>query len=93
VNEAMHMGIPCLVSNRVGCQRDLVTHGETGWVFDSEDPRALAGALSAAFAELGSAQRREQVQKAILHRMAGYTYAKTTDGLLAALAASRPGPS
>jgi len=92
VNEAMHMGIPCLVSNRVGCQRDLVTHGETGWVFDSEYPRALAAALSAAFAELGSAQRREQVQRAILHRMAGYTYAKTTDGLLTALAASRPGP-
>jgi len=88
VNEAMHMGIPCLVSNRVGCQRDLVTQGETGWVFESEDPRALAGALTGALADLGSAQRREQVQRAIRHRMAGYTYAKTTDGLLAALAAS-----
>jgi glycosyltransferase involved in cell wall biosynthesis len=90
VNEAMHMGVPCLVSDRVGCQRDLVTHGETGWVFECGDPRALAGALSQAFAELGSAQRREEIQRAIRHRMAGYTYEKTTDGLLAALAASRP---
>ena len=24
VNEAMHMGLPCLVSDRVGCQQDLV---------------------------------------------------------------------
>jgi len=30
VNEAMHMGAPCLVSDRVGCQRDLVLDGETG---------------------------------------------------------------
>ena len=28
VNEAMHMGVPCLVSDRVGCQRDLVTDGD-----------------------------------------------------------------
>ena len=90
VNEAMHMGIPCLVSNRVGCQRDLVTPGETGWVFDADDPRALARTLSLALAELGSAQRREQIGRAIRHRIAGYTYAKTTDGLLAALAASPP---
>lgn len=89
VNEAMHMGIPCLVSNRVGCQRDLVTSGETGWVFDSGDPQAMARTLSAAFAELGSAQRREQILRGIRHRIAGYTYAKTTDGLLAALAALR----
>ena len=25
VNEAMHMGVPCLVSDRVGCQQDLVS--------------------------------------------------------------------
>jgi len=35
VNEAMNMGVPCMVSQRVGCQRDLVIPGETGWVFDS----------------------------------------------------------
>ena len=89
VNEAMHMGVPCLVSDRVGCQRDLVTHGETGWVFDSADPKALARSLSAALADLGSAQRRDEIGRAVDSRMSGYTYAKTTDGLLAALAASR----
>jgi len=87
VNEAMHMGVPCLVSDRVGCQRDLVTHRETGWVFKSADPRALARALSEALADLGSAKRREEIRRGIDRRMAGYTYAKATDGLLAALAA------
>jgi len=90
VNEAMHMGVPCLVSDKVGCQRDLVTHAETGWVFDSTDPRALGRALSGALAELRSAQRREEVRRGVEHRIAGYTYAKTTEGLLAALAAPRP---
>jgi glycosyltransferase involved in cell wall biosynthesis len=87
VNEAMHMGVPCLVSDRVGCQRDLVTHGETGWVFDSSHPGTLERTLAEALAELGSAPRRETIRAAIDRRMEGYTYAKTTDGLLAALAA------
>ena len=44
VNEAMRMGIPCLVSERVGCQRDLVTPvASSGWVFDSSDPEASLG--------------------------------------------------
>jgi glycosyltransferase involved in cell wall biosynthesis len=83
----MHMGVPCLVSDRVGCQRDLVTRGETGWVFDPADPRALARALSEALADLGSPGRRDEMRRAIDRRMSGYTYAKTTDGLLAAIAA------
>jgi glycosyltransferase involved in cell wall biosynthesis len=41
VNEAMHMGVPALVSDLVGCQRDLVTEGETGWVFSAGTPDTL----------------------------------------------------
>jgi glycosyltransferase involved in cell wall biosynthesis len=87
VNEAMQMGVPCLVSDRVGCQRDLVTHGETGWVFDPGDAGALARTLSGALAELGSARRREEIRGSVERRISGYTYAETTGGLLAALAA------
>jgi glycosyltransferase involved in cell wall biosynthesis len=87
VNEAMHMGVPCLVSSRVGCQLDLVTHGETGWVFDPADPRAMGEGLSLALAELGNPSRREEIRQAVDRRIAGYTYSKTTDGLLRALAA------
>jgi glycosyltransferase involved in cell wall biosynthesis len=90
VNEAMFMGVPCLVSDLVGCQRDLVTHGETGWVFDPRDPQALGRTLSAALAELESPLRKEQILAAIDLRMSGYTYEKTSDGLMAALASLRP---
>jgi glycosyltransferase involved in cell wall biosynthesis len=85
VNEAMDMGLPCLVSSRVGCQRDLVTQGETGWVFDSDDPSSLARTLRSALTELGSSARRSELRAAIGRRIAGYSYEKTTDGLLAAL--------
>ena len=87
VNEAMHMGIPCLVSNRVGCQRDLVQPGETGWVFDAERPDELAATLGGALDDASSPSRREPMREAVLRRISGYTYAQTTDGLLAALAA------
>lgn len=85
VNEAMHMGLPCLVSDRVGCQQDLVTDGETGWVFPSTDPARLSESLEAALAADLSAFRPR-----VARRIAGYTYRQTTDGLLAALASLHP---
>jgi glycosyltransferase involved in cell wall biosynthesis len=87
VNEAMHMGVPCLVSNRVGCQRDLVTHGETGWVFDPARAGALRTALSEALGDLDSVPRKEEIARAVEARISGYTYRQTTEGLAAAIAA------
>lgn len=84
VNEAMHLGVPCLVSDVVGCQRDLVTPGETGWVFTAEDESALAEALRSLLrAPAGELRRLGDNARA---RVSGYTYRQTSDGLLAALA-------
>jgi glycosyltransferase involved in cell wall biosynthesis len=87
VNEAMLMGVPCLVSNRVGCQRDLVTDGESGWVFDPEDPAALKAALARAISDIRSTEHRERIRQTVARRIAGYSYEKSTDGLLEAVAA------
>jgi glycosyltransferase involved in cell wall biosynthesis len=46
VNEAMHFGLPCIVSDRVGCRRDLVEPGVTGFVFSSGDAGSLRDSLS-----------------------------------------------
>ena len=89
VNEAMHMGVPCLVSDRVGCQRDLVTHGETGWVFPVGKAGALDRALAGAFDDLDSPRRLEEIKKSVQLRIAGYTYRQATEGLVAALATLR----
>jgi len=45
VNEAMACSVPVVVSNRVGCAEDLVSHGETGYLFDPDSPDQLANAL------------------------------------------------
>ncbi len=85
VNEAMLMGTPCIVSTRVGCQRDLVTQSETGWVFDAADPSDLRRALSDALRDIGIPACKVAIKKAVESRIAGYTYAQTTNGLLSAL--------
>jgi glycosyltransferase involved in cell wall biosynthesis len=45
VNEVMSTGLPCVVSDRVGCAPDLVKSGETGEVFRMGDVADLAAAL------------------------------------------------
>jgi glycosyltransferase involved in cell wall biosynthesis len=87
VNEAMHLGVPCLVSDVVGCQCDLVTDGDTGWVFRAGDSAHLTEKLGEA---LGALARDAAGYKArVAKRIAGYTYAQTTEGLLRAVAAIR----
>jgi glycosyltransferase involved in cell wall biosynthesis len=86
VNEAMHMGVPCIVSDKVGCQLDLVTRRETGWVFESSDPTALERTLSGALEEVGSPTRKSEIRKAVEERIAGFNYEQTTNGLLKAIA-------
>jgi glycosyltransferase involved in cell wall biosynthesis len=86
VNEAMQLGRPCLVSDRVGCQQDLVTDGETGWVFRADDPVHLREKLAAALAA-----DLDTFRPQVARRIAGYTYAAAGAGLLGALAAAVPG--
>jgi glycosyltransferase involved in cell wall biosynthesis len=88
VNEAMHMGRPCLVSDVVGCQRDLVTDGETGWVFRADDSAHLTAKLNEAL----DALRRDApgFRHRAAARIAGYTYLQTSEGLLRAVTAVVP---
>jgi glycosyltransferase involved in cell wall biosynthesis len=85
VNEAMHMGIPCLVSDRVGCQRDLVTPGQTGWVFRSDSAEDLSLQLAAALAAVADPAAEEKLRRNVSARIAGYTYANAAKGLLSAI--------
>lgn len=80
VNEAMSLGIPCIVSNRVGCQADLVTHDETGWVFEAAVPGALRSCL-----ELALSRDPAPFRERALRRVAAYSYAAAAEGLQAAV--------
>src|SRR2546430_3298455 len=46
VNEAMAAGRPVVVSDQVGCARDLVQNGLNGFIFPVGDVEALAHALT-----------------------------------------------
>ena len=85
VNEALHMGVPALVSDRVGCQADLVSEGETGWVFRADDTESLRDTLARALDAVAAPSTRARLRASAAARIARYTYADTTAGLLAAL--------
>ena len=87
VNEAMHMGVPALVSDRVGCQRDLVSLGETGWVFRHDDPADLRTQLDAALDTLRDPVAAAALREKMRGRIAGFTYAQAAAGLKSALTA------
>ncbi len=84
INEAMHLGLPCLVSDVVGCQRDLVIPGKTGWVFPADNFSALAATLSTALRT--TPEEMQRFSQAATETMKGYTYQQTSAGLLEALA-------
>ena len=88
VNEAMHLGVPCLVSDLVGCQRDLVHPGETGWVFPGKSSAALPETLQAALHT--PAHEIVRLGQNAISRVSCFTYQQTSDGLLQALASLPP---
>lgn len=45
VNEAMIMGLPVIVSSKVGCRKDLVGQGENGFIFEDGDEAGLIQAM------------------------------------------------
>jgi glycosyltransferase involved in cell wall biosynthesis len=45
VNEAMQFGLPVVASSRVGCRRDLIIEGKTGFTFPVGDADSLAGII------------------------------------------------
>jgi glycosyltransferase involved in cell wall biosynthesis len=45
VNEALHHGVPCVISDSVGCGVDLIEHGITGEITATGDARSLAAGI------------------------------------------------
>jgi glycosyltransferase involved in cell wall biosynthesis len=82
VNEAMCMGRPVIVSDHVGCARDLVASDETGLVFPAGSVAALADALRDA---LSDPARLRQWGERGRERIRAYSYREATAGLVAAL--------
>lgn len=67
VNEALHHGLPCIVSQAVGCAPDLVKHGVTGNVFLTEDIGSLAQAIENSLLLCQKPKFRRQCQLLVNH--------------------------
>jgi glycosyltransferase involved in cell wall biosynthesis len=85
VNEAMNFDLPIVVSDRVGCAADLVTHGENGFVVPHDNREAMAAALASL---VESPELRARLGAASGERIRAWSYAHTAEGILDAIAAA-----
>ncbi len=78
VNEALLHGLPCIVSDTVGCQPDLVLPGDTGEVCAAGDASSLAEALQRLWQRL---KHSPQLADVCRQRVAGYSVARAAEGI------------
>jgi len=77
VNEALHHGLPCVVSDAVGCAPDLIEPGGTGEVAATGSVESLAAALHRALILVG----RPDIRARCRERVSGYTVGKAAAGI------------
>ena len=82
VNEAMLCNCPVIASDRVGAVRDLITHGETGYVYPCGDTNALATLLQNV---LSNPAELQSVQQSALQRIQTWTPQASADALVQAV--------
>jgi glycosyltransferase involved in cell wall biosynthesis len=84
INEALCLKRPVIVSDHVGCSRDLVEQGKSGLIFRARDVDALTAALRDALSDRERLIRWGETGNGIVAR---YDYANATAGLEAAFLA------
>jgi len=77
VNEALHHGLPCVVSKAVGCQPDLIIPGRTGETFETNSTDSLAAAIVKVLALVGQSDIRDTCRE----RVSGYTVERAAEGI------------
>lgn len=82
VNEVMTGGIPCIVSDKVGCHSDLIEEGKTGYVFKSDSQKELTKKLEAYIEKKLSGH---DFRTDVLTIIENYSIANTVVGYLTAL--------
>lgn len=82
VNDALHHGLPCVVSDAVGCALDLVESGVTGEVFEAGSEESLVRAIVRALPLTDTAETRAKCRE----KVGGYTIPKAAEGIAQAFA-------
>ena len=77
VNEALHHGVPCVVSDAVGCARDLIEEGRTGAIATAGSPESLADAIVRTAGRLSGPGVRSDCRK----KVSDFSVLKAADGI------------
>jgi glycosyltransferase involved in cell wall biosynthesis len=77
VNEALHHGLPCVVSDQVGCAPDLVVPQATGERF----PAGCRGSLTAALWRVTCLVGRADVRECCRRQVAAYSVRAAAEGI------------
>ena len=88
INEVMNAARPVIVSDQVGCHKDLVQNGINGRVIPAHDISALAESLQTILANPTAAQEMGQASLRIIN---DYSFEQNVAGLRQALNAVTPG--
>jgi glycosyltransferase involved in cell wall biosynthesis len=82
VNDALHHGLPCVVSDAVGCAPDLIIPGETGEIGAVGSADSLGSAIARALPLIG----RVEVRNACRSRVEQYSVRNAAGGIARAYA-------
>jgi glycosyltransferase involved in cell wall biosynthesis len=77
VNEALHHGVPCVVTEAVGCAADLIDAGVTGEVAKTGDADSLAAAIGRAINLSGDPAIRAKCRE----KIGGFTVERAAEGI------------
>jgi glycosyltransferase involved in cell wall biosynthesis len=77
VNEALHHGVPCVVSDAVGCAADLVEEGRTGAIASAGSAESLAAAIARTARMAGEDRLRSNCRQ----KVSGFSLARAADGI------------
>jgi len=77
VNEALHHGVPCIVSDAVGCAVDLVVPSVTGELFETDSAESLVLAIKRGIYLSGKRETSHLCKK----KAAEYSIERAADGI------------
>jgi glycosyltransferase involved in cell wall biosynthesis len=77
VNEALHHGLPCVVTEAVGCAADLIEPGVTGEIAATGDADSLAAAIERAAPLMRDPAVREKCRS----RISAFTVDRAAEGI------------
>jgi glycosyltransferase involved in cell wall biosynthesis len=77
VNEALHHGLPCVVSEAVGCSADIVEPDITGAIFETGSSQSLASALQQVFRLI----RRDETRRNCRQKIGVYSIENAAKGI------------